>query len=58
MYIYYFIRLSKNLETGEYEIVYIDLEPENYEYEWIMPTNSMIDSWDSDLKGSSITGGD
>ena len=35
-----------------------NLEPENYEYEWIMPTNSMIDSWDNDLKGSSVTGGD
>ncbi len=28
---YYFIRLSKSLETGEYEIAYIDLKPENYD---------------------------
>lgn len=27
----YFVRLSKSSETGEYEIAYIDLKPENYD---------------------------
>lgn len=31
VYIYYFVRLSMNSETGEYEIAYIDSKPENFE---------------------------
>ncbi len=28
---YYFVRISKSQETGEYEIAYIDFKPENYD---------------------------
>lgn len=31
VFIYYFIRLSINAETGEYEIAYIDSKPENFD---------------------------
>ena len=31
VFVYYFIRLSKNPETGEYEISYIGMKPENFE---------------------------
>lgn len=31
VFIYYFIRLSTNAETGEYEIAYIDSKPENFD---------------------------
>lgn len=31
VFVYYFIRLSKSPETGEYEISYIGMKPENFE---------------------------
>jgi len=31
VFVYYFIRLSKSSETGEYEISYIGMKPENFE---------------------------
>ena len=50
VYIYYFIRLSKNLETGEYEIVYIDLEPENYDQAIIDLKEKGLDLENLDVK--------
>lgn len=31
VYVYYYVRLSMNQKTGEYEVVYIDSKPEAYE---------------------------
>jgi hypothetical protein len=48
---YYFIRLSKSSDTGEYEIAYIDFKPENYdEYVSEFKKNKGIDLENLDVE--------